>query len=71
MVKATLPHLPWTAPPGKMALGILTSKAFVGHLTPDDMKFMAVAILQMSDDLAVLRCRMDQLEKRLNNQGGG
>lgn len=54
-----------------MALGVLTSKAFVGHLTPDDMKFMAVAILQMSDDLAVLRCRMDQLEKRLNNQGGG
>ena len=41
-------------------------RAMLGRMTPEDQAYMARAVLQMSDEIRVLRVQMDRLMSKLS-----
>lgn len=51
-----------TIPTSKNPVVTVASRVFSGNLNASDLRYMAMAIMQMSDDLHELRERVRQLE---------
>ena len=62
--KATTPTEPWPKTQAS-ALSEVATRAMQGSYNVSDIRFMALALLQMSDTLAELRERVKRLENGL------
>lgn len=59
------PANPWEGIAPGAPKARLIDRAFDGTVTPQDGRFMALAILQLCDELHELRARLDALEARV------
>lgn len=70
MAKVSTMKSPWDRPPTGLYLGVMASRVFSGKISGDDLQFMATAILQMCDDLAVLRKQVEDQRARIDHLEG-
>lgn len=69
MPMVSITPAPWDRPPQDQTLARIAGKAFEGNISLPDLKYMAFALLQMSDDMAALRRRVELLERRQGSSG--
>ena len=65
------PSAPWQADMPNAPKARLIDRAFEGTVTPQDGRFMAMAILQLCDELHELRAVVQDQGKRIARLEGG